>query len=153
MSRVVVFQAVAETQFLVSPLTMYGGKEITDAEAQQIHKGPMSSLKGENKPDPVSHTERSGLSMSLCSPCHCHVVVITVVSPSSSWIALDPLPYPYKTKTQLTNGLLQTGATSSLISAPVCATWPRSQHLRLQKIFFEGTVVHFQLALMSSGRA
>ena len=47
-------QAVAEIQFLVTPLTMYGGKPITSAEAQQIHKGPMSAIKGGNKPDPVS---------------------------------------------------------------------------------------------------
>ena len=48
-------QGVAETQFLVTPLTMYGGKEITDAEAQQIHKGPMAARRAENKPDPVSN--------------------------------------------------------------------------------------------------
>ena len=34
---------------------MYGGKEITDAEAQQIHKGPMAAQRAENKPDPVSN--------------------------------------------------------------------------------------------------
>ena len=37
---------------------MYGGKKITDAEAQQIHKGPMAAQRAENKPDPVGNEKR-----------------------------------------------------------------------------------------------
>ena len=37
---------------------MYGGKEITDAEARQIHKGPMAAQRAENKPDPVSNENK-----------------------------------------------------------------------------------------------
>ena len=55
-------QGVAETQFLVTPLTMYGGKKITDAEAQQIHKGPMAAQRAENKPDPVSNEIHASVS-------------------------------------------------------------------------------------------
>ena len=51
-------QGVAETQFLVTPLTMYGGKKITDAEARQVHEGPMAAQRAENKPDPVSSEKR-----------------------------------------------------------------------------------------------
>ncbi len=52
---VILLQVVAETQFLVTPLSQYGGKPITPGEAQQLHKGP-TQKKGQNKPNPVLYT-------------------------------------------------------------------------------------------------
>ncbi len=47
---------VAETQFLVTPLSEYGGKPITPGEAQEIHKGPSQAQK-KGKPNPVCYVD------------------------------------------------------------------------------------------------
>ena len=41
------WEVAVETEFLVTPLLVYGGREIRDAEAERLHQGPQGRLYGE----------------------------------------------------------------------------------------------------------